>query len=102
MKCCHAASATTGTCKTSGAGCGAGNINQLCDDAADCGGGTNLCCATVASNGKLSGDVHCVTSMAACSGGATQQYLCDPAAAMPCPGTMTCVPDTTFGWHRCQ
>jgi len=102
MKCCHNNDTTAGTCKTTSAGCGAGNINQLCDDAGDCGGGSNVCCAPIAANGKLAGDVQCESSTAACTGGATQEYLCDPGAAMPCPGTMTCVLDATFGWHHCQ
>jgi hypothetical protein len=102
MKCCHNNDTTAGTCKATSAGCAAGNINQFCDDAGDCGGGSAVCCAVIAANGRLSSDVQCEASPAACTGGATQEYLCDPAAAMPCPGTMTCVLNPMFGWHRCQ
>ena len=102
MKCCHNNDTTAGTCKPISTGCGASNVNQYCDDAGDCGGGSAVCCAIIAANGRLGGDVQCQTSAGACTGGATREYLCDPTAAMPCPGTMMCVSDPMFGWHRCQ
>ena len=100
MKCCHDDSDANGVCKTTGAGCGGGKVNQVCDDTSDCGGGTNLCCAIL--NGTKLSDVHCVTSMAACTGGSGHQFLCDPNATMPCPGALTCQPDAMWGWHHCQ
>jgi hypothetical protein len=102
--CCHNKTDTTGSCQQVGSSCAAGSAQQSCDDSGDCGGLPNICCVHLNSSGSIKNPITCVAGSASCtaSGTDTVDFLCDPAAATPCPGSMSCVADATHGWHRCQ
>ena len=102
--CCHGKTDASGSCGNLGALCAGTQSEERCDDSGDCGGLPAVCCARITSSGSIKQTILCVASTNNCtaSGTDTAEYLCDPAAATPCPGTMKCVPDLTHGWHRCQ
>lgn len=80
------------------------NQHMDCNDAADCGGGSAVCCAKyIQATGLLSG-VTCQTSESACLGGGgpfNYEVWCDPAAPV-CPDMKTCTPTTPFtGYSKC-
>jgi hypothetical protein len=101
--CCHDKNDAGGACADVSAGCGGNQQQERCDDSADCGGLPAVCCAKLDSTGAIRQAIQCVPGTSNCTNGTgSVQYLCDPAAATPCPGVMKCVPDLMHGWHRCQ
>jgi hypothetical protein len=102
-QCCHDTSGSGGVCALAGSTCGGNQVAMTCDDSADCGGLPKICCAHLAANGTIKNAIQCVNSTSNCTanGGETAEYLCDPNAVPPCPGTMTCVLDSVRGWSRC-
>jgi hypothetical protein len=104
QKCCHDTQTSNGNCQLKAGTCVAGQVEMECDDSADCGGLPKICCAHIAANGTIKNNVGCVNSTTNCTatGGESAQYLCDPNASPPCPGTMTCVVDAVHGWTRCM
>lgn len=102
--CCHGKTDSSGTCAAVGTSCSGGTAEELCDDAGDCGGGANVCCAHLTSTGAISGSIACVSDKSLCTptGMGSAELLCDPTAATPCPGGMTCTGnDTTHVWNYC-
>ena len=102
--CCHDATSSAGTC-AAGTTCTTG-IAEPCDDTADCGGGTNSCCARITSGGSLK-SVTCVSAPGNCTAqmGGTIEILCDPSnnnCATLTPATPNCVMDATRGWSYCH
>jgi hypothetical protein len=100
--CCHDDVYTAGKCSGNG-NCSGSQQQQECDDATDC-GGTQICCVHLTSAGSISTTIQCVSSTSNCtaSGSASVRFLCDPNAATPCPGTMTCTFEAMHAWFRCQ
>jgi hypothetical protein len=103
--CCYPQAGFAGTC---GNNCtGATNWAVRCDDAADCGGNTNICCATYKTPSGLFEGAGCSTASTCTPTGAhTVEIWCDPSAASPCPGAMACTGTAAapgFGaWHTCM
>ncbi|RLB48608.1 MAG: hypothetical protein DRJ42_22865 [Deltaproteobacteria bacterium] len=103
--CCHQRADGTGSCLAVGETCVGQPVE--CADASDCGGGTGVCCARYStSTGNLQ-DVRCAASASGCSGPSSQTYefLCDPAAASPCPTGQACTGTasyTALSWRTCE
>jgi hypothetical protein len=103
--CCHAQMGTSdqGSCVAKNGTCT--NIRMFCDDAGDCGGGTNVCCAQLDPGGQLKTNVQCVSSPSNCttSGNGSAVLLCDPAAVAPCPNGTSCKASSKMaGYSSCQ
>jgi len=98
--CCHGKSDATGSCQSDSGSCNGNQQPQECDDCT----GTQICCAHLTSTGTIKATIQCVNATGNCTatGTDTVQYLCDPNAATPCPGTMTCTFDAMHAWFRCQ
>lgn len=87
---CCGASGSSPNCQSSCSG------SLSCDDAADCTGGKLCCISTSGSSGKLDG-ASCQSS---CS---SNNYLCDPNAATPCPNNRQCISNSSFnGYYHCN
>lgn len=102
--CCIDKTSKVGTCSAQGgeAACTAsGKKPMACDDATDCGGA--ICCADFQPSPSLR-DITCVASTAACSSPGTIEFLCDPTAPSPCPGTLKCTGTSLLGapYHMCE
>jgi hypothetical protein len=103
-RCCHAETGANGFCRATSTSCGASYISMPCSDSFDCGGQSNICCASLDPGGQLVA-VSCQPSTATCvpiNMNSSIRYLCDPAASTPCPGQMTCVSEPERGWYRCE
>lgn len=83
------------SCTTSAACSGS---KMTCDDAADCGGGTPICCSRL-NGGGVYQSTQCQSSC-----GAPNVIMCDPTAASPCAGALTCKPFSKLpsGYYACQ
>lgn len=103
--CCHDRADGTGSCVAVGEICVGQPVE--CADAADCVGGTGVCCARYSTMTGNMQDVLCRASASGCSGPSSQTYeiLCDPAAAAPCPTGQACTGTasyTALNWRTCE
>lgn len=103
QECCHDQTQANGACQTAGTTCPSGSAPQACDDASDCGGTPNVCCAHLDKNGALTNAV-CETDASKCvpQGAGSVELLCNTMEQTPCPGTKTCTAVPARGWSQCQ
>ena len=105
--CCFDKDRKAGTCQSSGSQCS--KVKMPCDSANECNGGSGVCCAQFKNgSGTQNGlqDVSCVSSASQCSAmsGYSNEMLCNPQAAQPCPSGKTCTGSSMLGngYHSCQ
>jgi hypothetical protein len=102
--CCHDRANGNGLCQSPATACMTQAL--FCDDAADCGGGTAVCCARFSMMTGNLADARCETTSGGCSGPASQTFeiLCNPAAPSPCPAGTGCTGMSRYsvlGWRTC-